>query len=1742
MRTFLCSFIILFFFCTHSINAQLTEYEGICGVTGVDVTEFCPSVQYFDITVSGEGTLGDNNRGILEVFVDLDQIGGWEGQIFLVSPDGDQYQLANTLSFPDYTGPSSGEILDVSFGNCAAYPFNDAGGNPSGGIFYPVENFSGLNDGSGSADGVWSIGFCQNNYKGSGQITVYCVSISFGSICPEINEVITTASDCGASNGSVEMIVGDEGYCGGLLGYSLDGIDFETDNIFTDLAPGLYSGYVGYIIFANLTDEEEEELKTKNSIKKSLLPAECITEILFNIGEAADLNPPTITNCPENQTVVLDDNCFVEFFLTHPFYNDDCGIDWDNSGATTTNPAGDVTTGTISEGNTLAYTWNNAGVYTFDWFVTDMQGNMTTCQSIVTILDETPPYWVNSSVTVDIECGVDDIQATVDQYFSELVAFDACGGTVTYSSPTNIITDQCGSSQWNDWYYTITDESGNTNLVEGEILINVNDNMPPTLMGVPTEDIVISCGEDFPVIPEVGVDVFADDLCAGDITSSITVSSSLSFGDCTLGEPIEVHTYSYSVDDGCGNVASDFFSVFIYNDQAPVWDAPYSTTDPIDITLECGVDDLNGAIAANTPTAQGCNGPAGISVSALQQFEPCLSPSNTDDLYYTYQAIDECNNMTVTNVFIHYLDTQAPTLNGIPADVTINCNDALPDVPNVTAMDVCEGDVTSLIEYDLSVTTLSCDLNQNAFVETHVWTAFDLCGNDVSATWTVTVFNDMEVDLGDNIISCTGETVTLTTNGLSGTYEWSTGATTATIDVNQAGEYFVTVTGLSGCCSVDNVLVDFEGFPTASATGGVLDCSGTDIQIFGSSSDANVTYSWTGPGGFTSNEQNPLVSQAGSYILTIFTSAGCDDEAVALVEADTDAPDISTEGGTIDCNNSMVTIVGSSNTANVTYAWTGPNGFTSDLSSPEVDVAGQYDLVITAPNGCVADGVAIVVDDLVVPTATTAGGVINCDNASVTLTTTSSDASANYSWSGPNGFSSNDQSPVVSNAGTYNLTVSSANGCSSEASASVTMDTSIPDLSATGGTIDCNSSTVQLNAVSNTAGVSYLWSGPNGFTNNTANPTVNVAGNYTITVEATNGCDSTVTVMVNQDISNPVASVANNVITCAQPSVTLMPTASDGVSFAWTGPGGFASTDQNPVVSTAGMYNLIVTSVNGCTASASSTITQDNAAPNITAPSTLVINCANPTVQILVTTTNTGLTYSWTGPGGFSSTEQSPTVPNPGMYTVVASGTNGCTSTATTIITEDTALPNASAIGGELNCAANSVTLSGSSTTAGITYSWVGPNAFTSNAQNPSVGSPGIYTLTVTASNGCTATATAEVIAASDLPNITASGGELNCKIDEVQLMGNSSTAGVSFEWIGPDGFSSTEQNPIVENAGQYTFIVTGTNGCVSETNVTVSLDDTPPSVAAIGGQISCNQSSLTLTSNSSSDNVSYEWSGPGGFSSTEQNPMVTAPGEYVLLVIGENGCTAETSVDVTVDDELPVAEFEEPVIDCDDNEIFLSIATNEVYTYNWTYEGNTISSGQLVNVSQAGNYSVDVIAANGCSITFEYVLEEDLVDLVSEIETVDATSSENGSATIEILNYNNIASILWDNGEMGASANDLTVGFHTVTVTTNFGCQFMFEFEIMMSTAITEIDFIESFSIYPTVSADFVNIEIEFTKTIAPEIYIFSTQGQLIQKLPLTAGRVVNERIDISDLSSGVYIFSVKAEGKIKTNRIVKM
>jgi hypothetical protein len=196
-----------------------------------------------------------------------------------------------------------------------------------------------------------------------------------------------------------------------------------------------------------------------------------------------------------------------------------------------------------------------------------------------------------------------------------------------------------------------------------------------------------------------------------------------------------------------------------------------------------------------------------------------------------------------------------------------------------------------------------------------------------------------------------------------------------------------------------------------------------------------------------------------------------------------------------------------------------------------------------------------------------------------------------------------------------------------------------------------------------------------------------------------------------------------------------------------------------------------------------------NALPTPTAGSNSPI-CAALALNL---TSTAGTAYSWAGPNSYTSTIQNPSIVGAttaatGTYTVTVTNAAGCTATATTAVTVN-ALPTPTAGSNSPICAGQALNFT---STAGTSYSWTGPNSFTSTIQNPSIAgattaATGTYTVTVTNAAGCTATATTAVTV-NALPTPTAGS---NSPICSGQALNLTSTVGTAYSWAGPNGFTS---------------------------------------------------------------------------------------------------------------------------------------------------------------------------------------------------------------------------------------------------------------------------------------------------------------------------------------------------------------
>src|SRR5450759_3652462 len=392
-----------------------------------------------------------------------------------------------------------------------------------------------------------------------------------------------------------------------------------------------------------------------------------------------------------------------------------------------------------------------------------------------------------------------------------------------------------------------------------------------------------------------------------------------------------------------------------------------------------------------------------------------------------------------------------------------------------------------------------------------------------------------------------------------------------------------------------------------------------------------------------------------------------------------------------------------------------------------------------------------------------------------------------------------------------------------------------------------------------------------------------------------------------------IANVNSNSSVCAANTIYL--TSSSGTAYSWSGPNGFTSSAQNPSIPNAittmsGAYKITVIAAPGCTDTDTINVTV-NALPIATAGSNSPV-CVGNTINL---TSSGGISYSWGGPKGFTSSAQNPSIPNAntsmaGTYTVTVTAATGCKVTKTTNVIVNS-LPIAIAGSNSPVCEGNIINLTSS---GGTGYSWSGPNGFTSSVQNPSIpianpAMSGAYKVTVTAATGCTNTNTTSIIV-NPLPIAIAGSNSPVCEGTTINL---TSSGGTGYSWSGPDGFTSSKQNPPINNAttaaaGAYKVTVTAATGCTATNTTSVIVNALPISTAGSNSPV-CVENTINLTS---SGGTGYSWSGPNGFTSSAQNPSIpnanpAMAGAYKVTVTAATGCTNTNTTSIIVN-ALPTA------------------------------------------------------------------------------------------------------------------------------------------------------------------------------------------------------------------------------------------
>lgn len=721
------------------------------------------------------------------------------------------------------------------------------------------------------------------------------------------------------------------------------------------------------------------------------------------------------------------------------------------------------------------------------------------------------------------------------------------------------------------------------------------------------------------------------------------------------------------------------------------------------------------------------------------------------------------------------------------------------------------------------------------------------CGT-ITRTVSITV-NSIPVPApGSNSPVCAGGVIQLTANPTSGaSYLWqgpngysSTSVTPAISNAqpNRSGEYTLTVSVPNCATIVGTTSIVVSGNPGGISAGSNTPvCAGQNLLLTASSL-SQATYAWSGPSGFTSALQNPVIASAqtvnsGAYTLQV-SSPGCAPATRIVNVSVQDGLNISAGSNAPLCAGGNLAF-NAATVPNSTYAWSGPNGFSSTVQNPVISNAqtihaGTYSLTVTS-QACGTSSTTVSVSINSGLTGVTASGNSPvCTGGSIQLTG-STHSGATYSWAGPNGFTSSQQSPTISpvtlaDGGNYIMTVSTSGCTPISRTVTIVVNNGPSFVPGNNGPL-CAGAALNL-TVGTVTGGTYLWTGPNGFSSSLQNPSLINAqpaqsGDYSLSVSV-NGCTSvqqTTTVVVSANPSN--ATILSNAPVCTGNTLTLSATQYAGATYSWTGPNGFTASIAEPSISNvttgaSGAYYVTITS-GVCPATNKMRSVSVLASP-VVSPGNNTPICQGNSIS-LTTPAVSGGTYAWTGPNGFASAVQNPSISNAtpmrtGIYTLIVSTTSCGTFSGTTSVVVGQSINSATVTTNSPVCVGGTIGLTATANTT-ATYNWTGPNGFTGNTQivsvNPvTLASAGVYTLQLS-SPGCGFRTLTPNIRVNDPASVTANVNTPLCVGNAAYFTG-SAPSGSLYSWSGPASFSSPSQNPARSNVqlshgGVYTLTAT---------------------------------------------------------------------------------------------------------------------------------------------------------------------------------------------------------------------------------------------------------------------------------------------------------------------------------------------
>ena len=1157
------------------------------------------------------------------------------------------------------------------------------------------------------------------------------------------------------------------------------------------------------------------------------------------------------------------------------------------------------------------------------WTATDNCGNTVSASQVISTSDNEDPILVGVPADESINCS-----GTVPTP-ANVTATDNCDTDVQVDFVETNTPGVCADSYILTRTWTATDDCGNT--VSASQTINVGDTQGPILTGVPA-DVIVDCG----AVPAPAQPVATDD-CDTDVDILFNeVQNPLACGY----ELVRTWTAS----DNCGNTTELSQTITVEDTQAPTISGV-----PADMTVDCGT-----VPAPATPVASdNCDTDVDILFNEVQNPLACGY-----ELVRTWTASDICGNTTELSQTITVEDSQEPTISGIPADVTVDCNN-VPTVATPVANDNCDTDVD--LTFDEVSVADGC-----GFIITRTWTATDDCGNTTQGVQLITVTADTPVLSGtpaDLTVECNDvpapATVTATSDCVSNiqvdfvetiipgacensytlerTWTTGTGCGTAVSHTQTITVQDLEMPVLAGIPANMNVAC---GNIPAPATPVANDNCDTDVDITFNEINTPLACGYTLERTWTATD-NCGNSVSATQIITVEDT---DAPTIVGVPADEtvtcgNVPAPATPVATDNCDTDVDLVFAETSAQNgcatiITRTWTATDDCGNSVTETQTITTNSDAPVLSA----MPADITVECDDI--PVAADLSAFDGCSGTQLTIDFVENQIpgacensfTLERTWSVSNACGTTSHTQIVTVEDNTNPVMA---GIPTSITVDLSAGQTIPTVPTNIAAIDNCDTDVQIDFVENQIGTGCSY---------TLERTWTAIDNCGNTVSATQ------VITVNGGLTISETHIDE---TCGQANGSIDLTVSGTAPFTYTWNNGIGNI-QDPSGLTAGTYNVTVSDATGCDATLSIEI-QD--AGDLQADITSMdIGCNggnDGSINVNVTSGTAPFTYDWTNGIG--------NIPNPtglpaGDYTVTVTDASGCSITLTTTINATSALI--------VNIGTTDVTCNGandggasaniSGGQAPYTYLW---NTGATTASISNLGA-GTFEVTVTDANGCTGENSVTINEASAIAlDINGTGGSCNGGLGMAMVNATGGNPGYTYLWS--DG--QTTETAIDLPMGTYSVTVSDINGCTAETNITLT-NDMGLGVMITHTDVVCHgdtDGTATASAIGGQAPDTYLWS-TGATTASISN--LTA-GTYEVTVTDATGCSGTETVEVISASQILLSLSSTDAVANDGTATVDAIGGTNPYQYVWS-NGQT---AQTATGLTAGTYSVTVVDANGC-------------------------------------------------------------------------------------------------------------------------------------------------------------------------------